>query len=130
MKLTLSIFLLCALSACTDPMAGMAAASSLGVRKCIAFEKDGRTETAAMIAYKGDWWFYHPTTSSRRTKVPTSKEPPLWVAPGGTNPRWVDAKLVKCLVLMQNGCLPMALADHRRRGGRLVESLGHIENIP
>lgn len=129
MKLALSIIL--ALTSCAhDPMAGMAAAASTGVRKCIAFEVGDKTETAAMIAHRGEWWFYDGKRGSVPTKVPTSQEPPLWVAPGGSNPRWVDAKPVPRTVTMRGGCLPMALADNRRRGGRLVQTKGHIENVP
>lgn len=123
------IFAICG---CIDTSTcGRVAAHECGMQKYLAFERNGKPDSAAVIPFRGKWWVYHPSMLAQMTLVETDQEPQLWMASfvkGATNPRfeWTGNPAPQYL---PNGCLPNAILSHRIHGGRLVIDGTHIRNV-
>jgi hypothetical protein len=131
-RTTLLVLFCFSCSCTTDPNAGMVAARISGMPQYLSFQRNGSLESAALLPYKGQWWFYHPDTGSVPTMTPTSKEPPNYVAlflnGVETRPIWKDVKNEPADARLDMGCLPRALHSNRINGGVLIETRLHIEN--
>ncbi len=124
------IFALCSCS--TDPNAGMVAARDAGMPRYISFDYAGEQDSAAVLPFRGEWWFYHPSIGSRETRVSTASRPPNFAQfflPSIANPHWEDVRPEPRHAELAKGCLPIALADHRLHGGRLYTTRDHVQNL-
>jgi hypothetical protein len=113
----------------TDPNAGMVAAREAGMRKYLEFSRNGERDSAALIPFEGQWWFYHPSSGSTSTTIPSTHDPPRWVGyyldGVSGRPKWKSVKSYPEEAELRNGCLPRALAGVRESGGHVEKSPGH-----
>jgi hypothetical protein len=126
--MTLIASILCALLLCsctTDPNAGMVAARITGQSEYLAFSSNGKADSAAIFPHDGRRYIYHPSFGSRT--LPEGDYPATACLPGSVmapvlaEPR--DADLL-------NGCLPRAIAETRKKGGRVVIAQNHARRVP
>src|ERR1700691_5018133 len=61
----------------TDPNAGMVAAREMGLKNYVQFQRHGKTDSAALFFWRGNWWVYHPTMGSFKTVLDDPEEMPL-----------------------------------------------------
>lgn len=119
----------------SDPMAGARVAAMLGERTCVQFEWGGKTDTAAVFAFRGEWWFYHPKFGSVETGIPATEPAPLWCR--AATERLSDASAIRRIptmkcepALLGKGCLPSAIYLQRCKGGTIKLSHHHAEWRP
>ena len=60
----------------TDPNAGMVAAREMGLKTYVQFQRHGKTDSAAVFFWRGNWWVYHPSMGSFKTVMDDPSEPP------------------------------------------------------
>lgn len=109
-------------SCTTDPYAGMEAARRMGQKQCLAYSWRGRGETAAVFPFAGRTWVYHPTTGS----AVIDGHDPLSI-PGSV---WTPVQCVHQDARLDGACLPLAIADVRQNGGRVVIAGHHAFRVP
>lgn len=127
--LWLAIFL----TACSSPEAGKVAARATG-GVCVAFERHGQPDSAAVFQHAGSWWFYHPSFGSVKSHAKANEPAPMWCRSAGehlsgvTNLRFVEATAQPSA--LPNGCLPTAILRQRLLGGSIVQvSPHHVEHF-
>ncbi len=118
--------ILCALilaSCATDRNAGIAAAKLMGEREYVIFPKDGHYDTAAVLQFQGHLWMYHPSIGS----FPISDEHVKELRKHGFMlPVLAQDKLSP----LPEGCLPVAIAEARQKGGHVVTSGNNAYRVP
>lgn len=110
----------------SDRNAGMVAARIVGMPRYLAFERDGRADSAAVFPFNGVWWTYHPDTGSVPTHVPSTHAPPMAYRPS----EWLAVKPLPATADLNGGCLPRAISEVRKYGGAVVVSNHHAYRIP
>src|SRR5690242_4782701 len=122
--------LVATLASCsTSPNAGMVAAREAGVGTCLKFTRNGKPDSAALLPFDGQWWFYHPSNGSTSTGVPTSSAPPslaarLYLDGISGRPTLEKVRAFPLFAELQNGCLPRAMAEVRLKGGIIQKTRG------
>lgn len=126
MNLLNFILSLTLVSCTTDPRAGAVAARMTNQEKYVAYERNGKTHTAAVFPFAGVYWSYDGIEGSRRTNISSDRRIPLLVGAGGnaSNARWEDVGDVP-LHPIPNACLPLAIYQQRLYGGTIMARDGH-----
>jgi hypothetical protein len=120
---------LCTSSFALDPRAGMVAAREMGLTNYVEFQNDGRTDSAALFYWRGNWWVYHPSIGSLKTALANKDKVPLVAVrsiQGATGPlKWKPVGTYPHTAELRNGCLPRAIAEIRKNGGAVLLTARH-----
>jgi hypothetical protein len=116
-----------------DSQAGMVAARDMGLAKYVEFKNHGKTDSAALFYWRGNWWIYHPSYGSMRTEFNNVKSNPLVAAltiDGATGPlKWKPVPRKPMTARLANGCLPRAIAEARKNGGGILVTANHAQAL-
>src|SRR5436190_16301220 len=52
-----------------DLNAGIVAAREMGLTNYVEFKSHGKTDSAALFFWRGNWWVYHPSFGSMKTAL-------------------------------------------------------------
>ncbi len=117
-----------ALAACETPdprYLGMDAARMTGQSQCLAYKQEGKLHTLAIFEYNGRHYVYDPAEGS--ATLPTGHYRLMDCFPGmAIIPVFAGSEDV----ILPNGCVPMAVADVRRKGGHVVFTDHHACRVP
>ena len=120
---------ICTSSFGLDPQAGMVAAREMGLTNYVEFQNHGKTDSAALFYWRGNWWVYHPSSGSMKTALVNKDKVPLiaiFSINGATGPlKWKPVAAKPRTAQLQNGCLPWAIAETRKNGGAVLLTATH-----
>lgn len=136
MKITILAFLSALFGSSTfttDPNAGMVAAREMGLPNYVEFQHAGKTDSAALFYWRGNWWVYHPSFGSMKTVLDDPKTVPLAATlaiDGATGPLvWKKVSATPLTAELGRGCLPLAVADVRKHGGGIAVTQNHARAV-
>jgi hypothetical protein len=113
--------------------AGIVAAREMGLTSYVEFKRNGKTDSAALFHWRGNWWVYHPSFGSMKTALENKDSIPLVATlaiDGATGPlAWKPVGTKPMTAELKNGCLPRALAEVRKYGGAFVVTANHAQAV-
>jgi hypothetical protein len=116
-----------------DLNAGIVAAREMGLSNYVEFKSHGKTDSAALFYWRGNWWVYHPSFGSMKTALDDKGKVPLVAAlaiNGATGPLlWKPVGTNPLTAELKNGCLPRALAEVRKNGGGILITANHAQAV-
>lgn len=116
-----------------DPHAGMVAAREMGLTNYVQFKNHGKTDSAALFYWRGNWWVYHPSFGSMKTAMDDPNTIPMMATlaiDGATGPlEWKPVNALPLNAKLTNGCLPLAVAEVRKHGGGILITDNHAQAI-
>jgi len=130
------LWCMCLLTSCESGFGtmGESASAQLGLPFYIAFQHNGKPDSAAMFFWRGQWWMYHPDIGSEATVYNDPLTIPKSVVlaiNGATGP--ISIQSTPANVPWQplfNGCLPDAIIGCQKYGGGIMIEPNHAERIP
>ncbi len=60
------------------PVIWLVAARELGLKTYVQFQRNGKTDSAAVFFWRGNWWVYHPSMGSFKTVLERPIEAAAW----------------------------------------------------
>ena len=138
MKKLLTLILLafaCTAAQASSPSsnAGIVAAREMGLTNYVEFKNNGKTDSAALFYWRGNWWVYHPSFGSMKTALDNKGKVPLVAAlaiDGATGPlNWKPVGTNPLTAELKTGCLPRAIADVRKYGGAIMITANHAQAV-
>src|SRR5688572_6563815 len=81
MKTLIALYLLAFACSATfasspSPNAGIVAAREMGLTNYVEFKNNGKTDSAALFYWRGNWWVYHPSFGSMKTVLDNKNKVP------------------------------------------------------